>query len=875
MPRRYNYNYTSPFNMDNMDRSKDSIHSIPFWVGFLVLIGLGGLFGVVYLVDGILPTALNTSDETNYPDSFIAERAINDLLSLTSIGQRITGSYENEYLTVEFLLLRINSIISEANSQQYIELDLQTVTGGYYLNDAVGYMNVYDKVQNVVVKLHGKNNDTNHSIFLNCHFDAVPVSPGGSDDGINVVIMLEVLRKLSQRDSRLSQNVIFLFNGAEETPMQASHGYIAHHKWANESKVLVNLEASGAGGRLQLFQTGPKKPWLVKYYSQVPHPFGSVTAEELFQSGLLPSDTDFRVFRDFGEVVGVDMAYTSDGYRYHTKYDGFDNIPSGSYQHGGDNVLSLVKSLADAPEMTENMTSTEASVYFDVLGWFFIHYTNTTAMIVNYVVMALSLAVFVFSLLDFRTGTSKSTAKFIIFTLLAIVFSWIIASTFVIALAFLLDVLNKTMSWYGHLWFAFGLYMVPIVGLSGCLMAATNHKNLSLGVRSQLQGHLLRLIWTLILLVGTLLGVRSSYAIMILVLFNSLAFVIIHLCRIQHTVRTWQVVYVAAHIIPCTYTFYMMWGSLVALTPMTGRSGADANPEIYIAVIFLFFILLATSALTVVSNLLRHAIWYYLALLAVFLVIFGLLFTPIGFPYVGNDEAPRPQRHWIMHTQRQFFDESFAQTDSDSGILMVNMDRNSPRAIKPYVADINNAISLASTGICDKYTFCALPMTHSKVLQKIGYSTWIPVGAPSFPSNETLGLTIVSKEKVSSTLLKYTLKVTGPDKLVFYITPKTNVTFINTSLITVVKPTIFTFQGRPVYVVLYQLGKGDGTPLTFNLTVLLPEGYSGPTMDIGLSGRYVHQNRIEKTEKYLEFLKNFPNWAHPIAWLASYHSYVI
>ncbi|ENN70647.1 hypothetical protein YQE_12592, partial [Dendroctonus ponderosae] len=355
MPRKYdnrrNYNVYSNFHVVGMDKERDSIYSIPFWIGLLVFVFLWGIFGVVYLSDAVLPTALEVADETDYPDSFITERAVNDLNYLTSLGPKLTGSSENEYVVVEYLSNTISSIISESHPNQYIEFDLQNVTGGYYLDDIAGFMNVYDRAQNVIVKLHGAQNESQNSLLVNSHFDTVPASPGGSDDGINVVIMLEILRKLSLSEERQSHNIIFLFNGAEEAPLKTAHGFIAHHKWAQECKVLINLESSGAGGKLILFQTGPQTPWLLKYYRKVPHPYGSVSAEEVFQAGIIPSDTDFRIFRDFGNLVGVDMAYYKDGYRYHTKYDGFDNIPLGSYQHGGDNTLALVKYLANAPEV--------------------------------------------------------------------------------------------------------------------------------------------------------------------------------------------------------------------------------------------------------------------------------------------------------------------------------------------------------------------------------------------------------------------------------------------------------------------------------------------------------------------------------------------
>lgn len=40
------------------------------------------------------------------------------------------------------------------------------------------------------------------------------------------------------------------------------------------------------------------------YKNSIPHPNGQVAAEEMFSLGVIPSDTDFRIFRDYGHIPG-------------------------------------------------------------------------------------------------------------------------------------------------------------------------------------------------------------------------------------------------------------------------------------------------------------------------------------------------------------------------------------------------------------------------------------------------------------------------------------------------------------------------------------------------------------------------------------------
>lgn len=240
------------------------------------------------------------------PDAFIAERAQNFTSILSNIGPKASGSVSNEVNAIGLLKAEMDHLISEANqvgSNYAIEYDVQVVSGTFPIG---AITRVYKSIQNFVVRLTPKNTSTTtiSSLLVNSHFDTVPVSYGAGDAIIMVGVMLEVIRVLS-RDVAYPNAIVFLFNGAEENGLIAAHGFITQHKWAGDVKGLINLDSCGSGGREMLFQSSPKAPWFVEQYKRsVPHPFAIVTAQEMFEANLIPSDTDFRIFRDFGNISG-------------------------------------------------------------------------------------------------------------------------------------------------------------------------------------------------------------------------------------------------------------------------------------------------------------------------------------------------------------------------------------------------------------------------------------------------------------------------------------------------------------------------------------------------------------------------------------------
>lgn len=135
------------------------------------------IYTILALLEKNLPEPVMMSNEHNHPDRFVAERARNNLINLTSMGPRPVGSKENEILAVQFLLNEIKTIAEHAHSSHKVEFDLQRVSGAFSLNFLDGMTNVYKNVQNIVVKI-GPKQASRHSLLINCHFDSVMDSPG-------------------------------------------------------------------------------------------------------------------------------------------------------------------------------------------------------------------------------------------------------------------------------------------------------------------------------------------------------------------------------------------------------------------------------------------------------------------------------------------------------------------------------------------------------------------------------------------------------------------------------------------------------------------------------------------------------------------------
>ncbi|XP_059267987.1 endoplasmic reticulum metallopeptidase 1 isoform X2 [Mustela nigripes] len=627
---------------------------------------------------------------------FDARQAREYLEHITSIGPRTTGSPENEIVTVRYLLEQIKLIEAQSNSLHRISVDVQRPTGSFSIDFLGGFTSYYDNITNVVVKLEPRDG-AQHAVLANCHFDSVANSPGASDDAVSCSVMLEVLRVLSVSSEALHHAVIFLFNGAEENVLQASHGFITQHPWASLIRAFINLEAAGVGGKELVFQTGPENPWLVQaYVSAAKHPFASVVAQEVFQSGIIPSDTDFRIYRDFGNIPGIDLAFIENGYIYHTKYDTADRILTDSIQRAGDNILAVLKYLATSDMLPSSSKYRHGNmVFFDVLGLCVIAYPSRVGVIFNCMVVT-AVALYLGRKL-LRPKHKTDTYRKDFFCALGItLISWFTSLVTVLILAVFVSLIGQSLSWYSHFYVSVCLYGTAAVAkiiLIHTLAKKFYYVNASDRYLGEVFFDTSLCVHCVSLTALTYRGLCSAFISAVWVAFPLLTKLCVHKDLKQHGARgKFIAFYLLGMFIPYLYALYLIWAVFEMFTPILGRSGSEIPPDVVLASLLAGCTMTLSSYFISFVYLAESTRKTLLALTTVCAVTLLLVCGGAFFPYSSQPASPKPKRVFLQHVTRTFHGLDGNVTKRDSGIWINGFDYTGMSHITPHIPEINDTI---------------------------------------------------------------------------------------------------------------------------------------------------------------------------------------
>ncbi|CEF66358.1 Endoplasmic reticulum metallopeptidase 1 [Strongyloides ratti] len=686
---------------DYVDKSRTHIfeYNISFtnWIFFL------SLFICIVWISFHLHTKLPTpKDPIDFVDSFSETRISNFLQELSDIGNKPAGSINCELKTFNLIKNKLNQLKEKALFTQHsIEIETQYESSCFNMPrfDTDGFGICYKNISNIIARLspvHTGISPSRTSLLINCHYDSWPTSDGGSDDLVQCALMIELLDVLTSTRSRpYPIDIIFLFNGAEESSLLASHAFITKHPWRHSVRAFINLEASGSGGRELLFQAGPGNQWILQaYLNSAIHPHCSVLGQEIFQSGVYPGDTDFRIFRDYGRIPGLDIAYVQNGYWWHTEFDQAKRITPGSLQRAGENVLATVKELINSPYFNNPAQYEDKKfVFFDILGITTIVYSMNTAYYLNWTLIIISLIMAAKDLIPLK-NLSNNSSKIQKYSsqFLTLIFLHFISFLSMILFIFLstkvIQFLNLKMLWYSNHIYSGVFYVIP--SFCGILSIYTIFVRSDTNIIT-FQNSVIY-FQSLLLLILTILEIASGFLITILLIFNLInKFLQIFYKSLKkkktkgkRNVDGFIITIFTAPIasLMIIYTLIMV---LSIFIPIMGRS--SDNSEIIIGLfigISVYF-----SSLNFIHLFSKTNTNTKCGMITTLIFIwFGMLFllklnSQIG-SYHYSDDFPTVRRTQLYHVHRQYFEKNSDIPINSSQLYVIAQDNRGVMDI-PFV----------------------------------------------------------------------------------------------------------------------------------------------------------------------------------------------
>ncbi|KIJ43580.1 hypothetical protein M422DRAFT_229023 [Sphaerobolus stellatus SS14] len=602
-----------------------------------------------------------------------------------TIGYRTVGTKEHAegdaWMVEQVKLLKkeCDNIVKNVHSGRHLECEIWRQEGsGKHRFDIMGYRlyKNYVDLTNIIVRLsNGTPAGKEHALLINAHVDSTVSSPGAADDALSVGVMLECIRVLVHTPGWEPSNaLIFLFNNAEESLQDASHLYSTQHETAKTVRAVINLEAAGMSGPELLFQATSEE--MVQAYSKVPRPYGTVLANDIFSSGIIMSDTDFRQFEEYMNVTGVDMAVVGHSYFYHTQKDLVEYVEPGVAQHMAENTLALLHHFTEPssplPSLQHVVPHKPRIAYISVVGTWFFSYSFDTATTAYTTLFAGTLMAIMTQSNDPPSAaaainllkTQVIGARNILSGLLGA-----LVSANVVA-AIMWKVLDRSLSWYSREWLPIALYGPP--AFVGALLPQLYFMSPAPNERNTLTGLLLLLsggaaFFQIVFEVGS----AAFLFIPGVALFAGLASHI--LLDAEGEMHIPLRTYVVGGIIPLLVGSEVWCGTADVFVPLTGRMGDKAPAEFIIASMtaFLGFYtipLLIPFAHRFGKKMTQHSVFFFLGL-----TVFSMAYMANLRPF----DSMHPKRMFIMHSENITSGEihlNIADADSSPGLKRIATD---------------------------------------------------------------------------------------------------------------------------------------------------------------------------------------------------------
>lgn len=288
---------------------------------------------------------------------FSASRAFVDISAL-SRAPRPVGSAGNAR-SIAYLSARLRLLGAEL-SEQRIPLDGKTLDA---LGKWSGRVENGLVARNLIGVIPGRDR-TKPAVLLMAHHDSVWGSPGAADDAMGVAAAIEVARAI-RTQGRPERDLILLFTDSEELGLNGADAFFGKrpHPLAARVGVIINMEARGAGGRANMFETGPGNGAMMRLYADtVERPATNSLSVLIYD--LMPNYTDYTIAKRNG-TPGFNLATLDRAFAYHSPLATPAVVDPDSVQDMGDQALALASALAFAPALPAR---SDNAAFSDLMG---------------------------------------------------------------------------------------------------------------------------------------------------------------------------------------------------------------------------------------------------------------------------------------------------------------------------------------------------------------------------------------------------------------------------------------------------------------------------------------------------------------------------
>lgn len=197
-------------------------------------------------------------------------------------------------------------------------------------------------VENVIGILPGRD-PSKPALALMAHYDSVPASPGAADDIMGVAVALETVRAIKAQGVP-DRDVMLVITDGEETGLLGANHFFQRDPLAKRIGMVINVEARGSAGRVNMFQTSPDNGELIDLFRRTAQrPVSSSLAVLIYEK--MPNDTDLTETLRV-KTPGLNYAIIGRQFDYHSPTSTPANLDRRSLQDVGAQVLAAANAMA-------------------------------------------------------------------------------------------------------------------------------------------------------------------------------------------------------------------------------------------------------------------------------------------------------------------------------------------------------------------------------------------------------------------------------------------------------------------------------------------------------------------------------------------------